>query len=129
MKLDHFALGVRDFDERHTFFTAVLGLRSIRTGIRYSTGTRIAMLADDNKDFKVELIELGLDDSETTGLLHLAFRVDDLDTAYHALVNKGLHVLQEPHELKAAKAHSALLQDSSGLKIQLIQYAPDSPDR
>jgi hypothetical protein len=63
-----------------------------------------------------------------SGLLHLAFRVEDVDNAYQQLARQGLVSVREPHDLAAAKARTALLQHSSGMHIQIIHYAPDSPD-
>lgn len=126
MKLDHFAYGVRDFAGRSAFFVDVLGLDVLRVGERHSTGTKIAMLADAGRDFKIELIEVSPDEAE--GFIHLALRVEDLDAAYAALLDKGLTAVRPPHDLPAAKARTALLADSSGLHIQIITYAPDSPD-
>lgn len=126
MKLDHFAYGVRDFEQRTAFFVDVLGLQLLRVGERHSTGTKIAMLADADRGNKIELIEVLPDEAE--GFLHLALRVDDVDAAYAALLDKGLVARRPPHDLTAAKARTALLEDSTGLSIQIIAYAPDSPD-
>jgi catechol 2,3-dioxygenase-like lactoylglutathione lyase family enzyme len=123
--VDHFALGVDNFEERCRFFTQTLGMELRRRGTRHSTGMQIAMLALPGSDFKIELIETAGDE---TGFIHLAYRVDDLDAAYQKLVSEGLTTIREPHTLSAAKAKTALLQDKTGLKIQVIEYAPDSPD-
>lgn len=123
--LDHIALGVLDIDERIAFFTQVLGLELRRIGTRHSTGSRIAMLADPVSGFKIELIETSADEQ---GLLHLAARVEDVESAYQELQAKGLRSVRGPHELAAAKAETALLEDASSLGIQIIRYQPDSPD-
>jgi catechol 2,3-dioxygenase-like lactoylglutathione lyase family enzyme len=126
MKLDHFAYGVHDFDARTAFFVDVLGLQLLRIGERHATGTKIAMLADEDRRNKIELIEVAGDEPE--GFIHMALRVEDVDAAYGALLEKGLISKRPPHDLTAAKARTALLEDSSGLSIQIIAYAPDSPD-
>lgn len=123
--LDHFALGVEELDERIQLFTEVMGLKLMRRGTRVSTGKGIAFLTDATTGFKVELIET---EEAERGLVHLAFHVDDIDSAYDALVSRGLASLSGPHYISAAKADSALLEDETGLKIQLISYDPDSPD-
>lgn len=123
--VDHFALGVDDFEERCRFFTETLGMEMKRRSTRHSTGKQIAMLAFPDSEFKIELIETA---SDETGFIHLAYRVDDLDAAYEKLSAAGLATLSEPHDLSAAKARTALMQDQTGLQIQIIEYAPDSPD-
>ncbi len=65
---------------------------------------------------------------DAPGLLHVAYRVDDVEAEHRSLVAQGFRSLRGPHALAAAKATTALLEDPSGLQIQLIQYAPDSPD-
>ena len=123
--LDHVALGVKDFDIQLQFLTETMGLKLKRLGTRHSTGSRIAFLADHESDFKIELVEVS---DEETGVLHLAFRVDDVYTEYQNSITNGLTSIREPHELSSAKAKTALLQFGSGMKIQIIEYASDSPD-
>ncbi|MCC6455352.1 MAG: VOC family protein [Caldilineaceae bacterium] len=123
--MDHIALGVEDMDERIDYFTRVMGLQLKRTGTRHSTGSRIALLADPVSGFKIELIETLPDER---GLLHLAFRVDDVNSAYENLLAQGFKSLRGPHTLAAAKAETALLEDPVAMQVQIINYQPDSPD-
>jgi len=122
--LDHFALAVADLDERIAFFTSHMGMALRRMGKENSTGNRIAMLADPNSGFKLELIE----SADRSGLQHIARRVEDVQGTYDQMVAAGLKPLREPHRIGAAKAESALVEDPSGLKVQIIHYDPDSPD-
>jgi catechol 2,3-dioxygenase-like lactoylglutathione lyase family enzyme len=123
--IDHVALGVEDIDERIQYFTGLMGLQLKRIGTRHSTGSRIALLADPVSGFKLELIETSPDER---GLLHLAFRVDDLNTVYEHLLAQGFKSLRGPHALAAAKAETALLEDPTAMQVQLIKYQADSPD-
>jgi catechol 2,3-dioxygenase-like lactoylglutathione lyase family enzyme len=123
--IDHFALGVENIDERIQYFTRVMGLQLRRQGTRHSTGSRIALLVDLVSGFKIELIETSPDER---GLLHLAFRVDDLNAAYEELLQQGFNSIRGPHALTAAKAETALLEDPAAMQVQLIKYQPDSPD-
>jgi catechol 2,3-dioxygenase-like lactoylglutathione lyase family enzyme len=122
--IDHIALGVRDVDERIAFFTGTLGMQLKRVGTQFGTGSRIAFLADSS-GFKIELIETG---SDQPALLHLAYRADNVEEEHGRLVSAGCTSIRGPHELAAAMATTALLQDPSRLQIQLVRYAPDSPD-
>jgi catechol 2,3-dioxygenase-like lactoylglutathione lyase family enzyme len=123
--IDHIALGVKDIHERIGLFTGALGMTLKRMGTHFATGRPIAFLADPTSRFKIELIEAPHD---PPGLLHVAFRVDDVEAQHRSLLAKGFQSIRGPHALGAAKATTALLEDPSGLQIQLIQYAPDSPD-
>src|SRR5262249_37136494 len=122
--LDHIALAVADLDERIAFFTQHMGMTLRRMGKEISTGNRIAMLADPNSGFKLELIE----SADRSGLQHIARRVEDVQGTYDQMVAAGLKPLREPHRIGAAEAEGALVGDPSGLKGQIIRYAPDSPD-
>jgi catechol 2,3-dioxygenase-like lactoylglutathione lyase family enzyme len=123
-QLDHVALGVHDLDERIAFLTGVLGMTLRRIGKHVKSGGRIAMIADLN-GFKLELIELPDDEP---AFQHLAYRVEDVEAAHASLVARGCTTIRGPHEIGAAKAMTALVEDPSGLQIQVITYAPDSPD-
>jgi catechol 2,3-dioxygenase-like lactoylglutathione lyase family enzyme len=123
-QMDHVALGVHDLDERIAFLTGTLGMTLKRIGKHVKTGGRIAMIADRN-GFKLELIELPDDEP---GFQHLAYRVEDVEAAHASLVEQGCTTIRGPHEIGAAKAMTALVEDPSGTQIQVIKYAPDSPD-
>jgi lactoylglutathione lyase len=123
--MDHVALGVEDMDERIDYFTRVMGMQLRRTGTRHSTGSRIVLLADPVSGFKIELIETSPDER---GLLHVAFRVDDVSAAHAELLAQGFKSLRGPHALAAAKAETALLEDPATMQVQIIKYQPDSPD-
>jgi catechol 2,3-dioxygenase-like lactoylglutathione lyase family enzyme len=123
-QMDHVALAVKDLDERIAFLTGTLGMTLKRIGTHVKTGGRIAMIADGN-GFKLELIEMP--DAEP-GLNHVAYRVEDVDAAYRKLLEDGCTSIRPPHPIAAAKADSALVEDATGLQVQIIKYAPDSPD-
>ncbi|MDR7450185.1 MAG: VOC family protein [Armatimonadota bacterium] len=124
--IDHFAMGVRDLEEQVRHLTASQGWQLLRWGTQYSTGDRIALLVDPVTGLKLELIE---NRSERPQLIHVAYRSDDVVADHERLVSMGYRSLVKPHDLKAARSVSALLEDPAGLKVQLICYAPDSPDR
>ncbi|MEN9225167.1 MAG: VOC family protein [Thermostichus sp. HHBFW_bins_43] len=130
-RVDH--VGVADLDERIQFFTEQMGMHLKRRGTHNATGGRIAFLADA-AGFKLELIVLRTARSaiETpdrqTGLMPIAFRVDDLPTEHERLCQEGLTPLRGPLHLNAAKADTALLKDAAGMEMQIICYEPDSPD-
>ena len=123
-QLDHVALGVHDLDERIAFLTGTLGMTLKRLGKHMKTGARIAMIGD-SAGFKLELIEVPADEPV---FQHLAYRVEDVDAAYASLVAKGCTGLRGPNPIPPAKAMSALVEDPSGIQVQVIKYEPDSPD-
>jgi len=123
-KLDHVALGVRDVEERIAFLTGTLGMTVKRRGTHVRSGRPLAMVADAS-GFKIELVEV---DADEPTFLHLAFRVDDVASAYRTMLDQGWESIRGPHALHAARAETALLQDAAKLQVQIIKYQPDSPD-
>lgn len=123
-RFDHVAIEVDNFDERVQALVERCSMRLIRSGARFSTGQRIAMLGDGT-GLKIELIE---STENRPSLAHIAFRVADTDQAHDALVRSGWTSKHPPHDLEAAKARTALLSDGRGLDVQVVSYDPRSPD-
>ena len=122
--LDHVALGVRDLEERIAFLTGSLGMSVKRRGTHFKSGRPIALLADAN-GFKLELIEADVDEPT---FMHLACRVEDVTAEYEQLLKDGCEAIRGPHELKASRSETALVQDRTKLQVQIVKYQPDSPD-
>lgn len=126
-QIDHIAVGIQDLDERIAFYTGQMGLVLKRRGVHMASGGRIAMVMDPKTSLKLELIETP---DRRLGLMHVAFRVDDVGTEFERLRALGLVPAREPFWLEAAKAETALFADPAGVgtEVQIIRYAPDSPD-
>jgi predicted enzyme related to lactoylglutathione lyase len=122
--LDHVGTEETDIDGRVAFLVDVVGYRVLRWGTHVVTGGRIVMVADP-AGTKLELMEV---DERRGELDHVAYRVPDVDGAHAALLAAGCAELRPPFELTAAKARSSLVREPSGARLQLIAYAPDSPD-
>jgi catechol 2,3-dioxygenase-like lactoylglutathione lyase family enzyme len=122
--LDHVGTEEPDIDARVRFLVDVVGFRVLRWGSHVVTGRRIVMLADP-AGTKLELMEV---DDRRGELDHVAYRVPDVDAAHAALLAAGCTELRPPFDLAPAKARSSLVREASGHRLQLIAYAPDSPD-
>ena len=123
-RLDHVAIQVPNLESAIELFTTLLGMKLKRIGVRHATGGRIALLSD-GQGMKLELVE---ERSPHLALLHLAHRVDDVAAGYRTLLKHGCTPVKEPLWLEAAQADFATVRHESGLEIQLVRYAPDSPD-
>jgi len=124
-RLDHVALEVADLDARIDRLCKTGGMRLLRRGFNKRSGERLAMVGDAT-GMKLELIE------NTTlsapRFLHIAFRAGDLEGAQAALEANGWHKTRGPIELAEAQARSVLMNDEDGFELQLLAYAPTSPD-
>ena len=135
MRFDHVAIEIREFDERIRSLTEHCGMRLLRRGLRTSTGQRIAMVGD-SAGTKIEFIEAAQaegdgDDgthADHATFAHIAFRVDDAQSAVEEVDAAGWETKRPIHRLDAAKADTAMMADESGLTVQFISYDDDSPD-
>jgi catechol 2,3-dioxygenase-like lactoylglutathione lyase family enzyme len=124
--LDHVALGVPDLDARIALLVDTCSMRLLRRGTVAATGQRMAMLADAAGS-RLELVEvLG---APGPVFLHLAFRTDDVDTAYGEAIARGMQSKRTPHALEAEQARTALLTDGRGFDLQVISYGEAAPRR
>ncbi|MEO7372447.1 MAG: VOC family protein [Terrimesophilobacter sp.] len=121
--LDHIAIGTDRYDDTLQLLVMDLGMVEGRHGTHFSTGNRIVMLRSPDGSM-IELVE----SATPAALMHLAYRVEDVEQSVAALQSAGLQEVRPPHALDAAKAETALLVHVSGLQIQVIKYESDSPD-
>ncbi|MFF5262802.1 VOC family protein [Actinomadura viridis] len=122
--LDHVATEETDIDARVAFHVGVLGFRVLRWGAHVETGGRIAMLGRGG-GAKIELIEVGAPRGD---LAHIGYRVPDVRAAHARLLDAGCVEDRAPFRLDAAMADTSFVRDPSGGRLQLITYAPGSPD-
>lgn len=104
-------------------------MRVLREGRRHSTGQRIVMVGDGTGT-KLELIERTADAADAgapVAFVHLAFEVDDVEAAVAHFTAAGWRCVRDVHDLAAAQARTALFHHA-GIEIQVISYAPTSPD-
>ena len=124
-RLDHVALEVADLDARIERLCKTGGMRLLRRGFNKRSGERLAMVGDAT-GMKLELIENTA--LSAPRFLHIAFRSSDLDGAQASLEANGWHKTRGPIELAEAQARSILMNDEDGFELQLLDYAPTSPD-
>lgn len=124
-RLDHFAIEVNDIESFVRMLEETGGLRVIRWGARVSSGLRIAMLGDGT-GMKIEVAEEPA--ATEPRLHHIAFRANDVEGACEDLEKDGWTVVFKPRPVAAAHAVSALLSNADGFNLQVIRYAPTSPD-
>lgn len=124
-RLDHIAIEVADLDHFIDQLEATGGMRLLRRGTAKRTGQRLAMVGDQ-RGMKLELIENPA--TPAPRYLHVAFRSADVLRALAGLVAAGFRHERGPFPLEEAKAESGLVSDGKGFEVQVLSYAPDSPD-
>ena len=120
----HAALIVSDYDRSRHFYTQVLGLRVLAENFRAERGSWKLDLALPGGG-QIELFSFPQppprpSTPEACGLRHLAFSVEDLDSAIQALKAQGVAV--EPVRTDAYTGRRfTFLADPDGLPLELCE--------
>jgi predicted enzyme related to lactoylglutathione lyase len=124
-RMDHVAIEVADLDARIERLCRTGGMRLLRRGTNKRSGERLAMVGDAT-GMKLELIENPA--AHEPRFLHVAFRSADAEAAANSLEEQGWQKLRGPTDLAEAQARSMLMNDGDGFELQVLAYAPTSPD-
>lgn len=114
----HVCLNVADADESAQWYSEQLGFED---SWAFEAGdTRNRYVADDD-GFEIQLSDTDGESEFEAGTAwdHLAFVVEDVDTAFAEIEHHG--VVQEPSDQPAAGARTAFLKDPDGHVIELVQ--------
>ena len=122
-RLAHVCLGATDLAASRDFYVQQLGLelafeffrgaQPIGFYLRAGSGTFIEVFADAAE---VE--------TERTRIKHFCLEVEDLEGVVATLTERGVPVTGQ--KLGADNAWQAWITDPSGIRIELMQYQPDS---
>ena len=125
MRLLHTMLRVGDLQRSVKFYTAVLGMKLLRTTDRPEQKYSLAFVGyDDEKraavleltyNYGVERYELG------TAFGHVAIGVADVKQACDKVRTNGGKVTREPGPVKGGTSVIAFVEDPDGYKIEFIQ--------
>lgn len=123
-KVHHIAIIASDYARSLDFYTRVLGLTVIAENYRSERESYKTDLALDG-DYIIELFSFPnlparVSRPEAAGLRHLAFEVDDIDTAIRELDTKGID-----HESVRTDGYTGkrfvFFQDPDGLPIEFYE--------
>ena len=99
--IHHTALNVKDFDKSLAFYTETLGLKQTMSWGKES-GKRAAMIAT-GRGSHIEIFEHSdfkpAPQGDFTGILHLAFDVDNCDSILEKARDWGAEIILEPRSL------------------------------
>ncbi len=115
LRSHHIALRSSDFARAKAFYTETLGFDIVGQ----IPGSDIVFI--DIGGTTIELMgggEAPPSDRPSTGLLHLAFEVDDVDTTYSELVAKGVEFHVQPRD--AGDIRLAFFRDPDGNELELF---------
>jgi catechol 2,3-dioxygenase-like lactoylglutathione lyase family enzyme len=124
LALNHVAISVPDLDEGIRFYTKALGLKEAFT-FRDNRGEPLSYL-QISRDTFLELQTASPD--RPPGFIHIGLEVRDLRAAVAQFRQGGLNV-ENPVESERTKALISQATGLNGLRIELLEFGPDSLQR
>lgn len=121
LKFDHYGLKVKDVNRTVDFYTRVLGFRYLETVV--VGGRDFIFLGDEHIRIEVEPALEGShppDNNLGTGIMHMAFLVDDIEAESQHLKSLGVKFILGPAQFRADRI-TAFFEDPDGTRIQMIQ--------
>ena len=122
MKILHTCINVADIDRSLEFYTNQVGLKFVSRREIKQNNAEIAFLKDED-GAAIELThwrdkkEL----KEGDNFDHIAFAVNDIDTAVRNLRSKGVAIAMEPYSLQGSTSKIAFIKDPDGNWLELIE--------
>ena len=121
MKWDHIGIKASDVDRSLRFYCDILGLE--RQEELEIMGKRFYFVGNDTLSIEIEAGNPGdtqADPRTQTGLYHLAFTVDDVESLVDRLKSEGVPIALEPFSTRPDRI-VAFVEDPDGAFIQFIQ--------
>ena len=110
IRLDHIGISVRDVTRSRDWYVNTLGLK-----VEFEIPEAKTVALQDESDFTIFLGEKPQEDIIPTCVL--TFQVDDVDSTYHLLADRGVNFDKEPQKL--LWGYGAELRDPDGYLICL----------
>jgi catechol 2,3-dioxygenase-like lactoylglutathione lyase family enzyme len=121
LRLNHFGIYVKDFDESMNFYTKTMGFREAFS-LKDKDGKPTLAYLQMSRDTFLELAPATAD--RPVGFSHAGIWVDDLNKTVAILRERG--VKMDDPRVGATKAPLTNIFDPSGVRLELLEYPPDS---
>jgi catechol 2,3-dioxygenase-like lactoylglutathione lyase family enzyme len=121
LRLNHFGIYVKDFDESMTFYTKTMGFREAFS-LKDKDGKPILAYLQINRDTFLELAPATSD--RPVGFSHVGIWADDLNTTVAALRQRGIKM--DDSRAGSTKAPLTNMFDPDGVRLELLEYPPES---
>ncbi|MBF0449282.1 MAG: methylmalonyl-CoA epimerase [Candidatus Magnetomorum sp.] len=129
LKIDHLGIAVNSIEEGKNFWTDVLGLKF--EGSETVDAQKVTTAFFPVGESEVELLESTSPDGPVAkfiekkgqGIQHVAFRVDNIESALEELKEKGIRLIDEKPRLGAGGAKIAFLHPKAtqGVLVELCE--------
>jgi len=124
LRLNHFGIYVKDFDESMNFYTKTMGFREAFS-LKDKEGKPNLAYLQINRDTFLELAPASAD--RPAGFSHVGIWADDLNTTVTLLRQRG--VKMDDPRAGATKAPLTNMIEPNGVRLELLEYPPESLQR
>src|ERR1700722_1195216 len=124
LRLNHFGIYVKDFDESINFYTKTMGFREAFT-LKDKDGKPTLAYLQINRDTFLELAPATSD--RPVGFSHAGLWADDLNKTVTVLRERG--VKMDDPKAGATKAPLTNMIEPNGVRLELLEYPPESLQR
>jgi len=124
VRLNHFGIYVKDFDESMNFYTKTMGFREAFS-VKDKDGRTALAYLQINRDTFVELAPATAD--HPVGVSHIGIWADDLNKTVTVLRERGVK-MDNPIS-GATKSILTNMFEPNGIRLELLEYPPESLQR
>ena len=124
IRLNHVGVFAKNFDESYNFYTKTMGFREAFS-LRDKDGKPTVTYLQINRDTFLELAAATGD--RMPGVSHVGILADDLNGTVAALRQRGVKV--DDPRTGATKAPLTSVIDPNGIRLELLDFTPDSLQR
>jgi catechol 2,3-dioxygenase-like lactoylglutathione lyase family enzyme len=124
LRLNHFGIYVKDFDESMNFYTKTMGFREAFS-LKDKDGKPTLAYLQINRDTFLELAPATAD--RPVGFSHVGLWADDLNSTVTMLRQRG--VKMDDPRAGATKAPLTNMIEPNGLRLELLEYPAESLQR
>lgn len=124
LRLNHVGMYVKNFDESMNFYTKVMGFHEAFS-FKDKDGKPTLAYLQINRDTFLELAPA--DAQHPVGFSHAGIWADDVRETVAALRQEGAQV--EDVHVGATRAPLANVTDPNGLRLEILEYGPESLQR
>jgi len=124
LRLNHVGVFVKDLNESVNFYTKVMGFQEAFS-FKDKNGNPTTIYLQINHDTFLELAAATAD--RPVGLSHMGIWADDLNATVAALRQRGVKV--DDPRVGASKAPLTNVTDPNGVRVELLEYGPESLQR
>ena len=124
LRLNHVGVFVKDLNESVNFYTKVMGFQEAFS-FKDKNGNPTTVYLQINHDTFLELAPAPAE--RPAGLSHMGIWADDLNATVAALRQRGVKV--DDPRVGASKAPLTNVMDPNGVRVELLEYGPESLQR